>query len=42
LLVWESWREPLRGPAGGRGLGNYRVLAALILAVFITLYFLFR
>ena len=42
LLVWENWREPLRGEAGGRGLGNYRVLAVLILAVFITLYFIFR
>jgi len=42
LLVWESWREPLRGTAGGRGLANYRVLAALILVVFIGLYVLFR
>ncbi len=42
LLVWESWREPLRGEAGGRGLGNYRVLAVLILAGFIALYFIFR
>jgi solute:Na+ symporter, SSS family len=42
LLVWENWREPLRGKAGGRGLGNYRVLAVLILAVFIALYFTFR
>jgi solute:Na+ symporter, SSS family len=42
LLIWKNWREPLRGNAGGRGLGNYRVLAAVILAVFITLYFIFR
>ena len=28
LLVWEDWREPLRGPAGGRGLGNYRLAAS--------------
>ena len=42
LLVWENWREPLRGEAGGRGLGNYRVLSVLILAVFIALYFIFR
>lgn len=42
LLVWENWREPLRGEAGGLGLGNYRVLAVLILAVFIALYFIFR
>jgi SSS family solute:Na+ symporter len=42
LLVWENWREPLRGNAGGRGLANYRVLTVLILAVFVTLYFIFR
>ncbi len=42
LLVWENWREPLRGEAGGRGLGNYRVLTVLILAVFVTLYIIFR
>jgi len=42
LLVWENWREPLRGEAGGRGFGNYRVLTVLILAVFVTLYFIFR
>ena len=42
LLVWENWREPLRGESGGRGLGNYRVLAGLILAVFIALYFIFH
>jgi SSS family solute:Na+ symporter len=41
-LVWEDWREPLRGDAGGRGLGNYRVAAALVLAAFVALYFLFR
>jgi SSS family solute:Na+ symporter len=41
LLIWESWREPLRGTAGGRGLGNYRVVAAAILAVFVILYFFF-
>jgi len=42
VLVWENWREPLRGEAGGRGFGNYRVLTVLILAVFVTLYFIFR
>jgi len=41
LLVWENWREPLRGQAGGRGLGNYRVLAVLILAAFVALYWVF-
>jgi SSS family solute:Na+ symporter len=42
LLVWENWREPLRGEAGGHGLGNYRILTVLILTVFIALYFIFR
>jgi SSS family solute:Na+ symporter len=42
LLVWENWREPLRGEAGGRGLGNYRVLTVLVLVVFTALYFIFR
>jgi solute:Na+ symporter, SSS family len=42
LLVWDNWLEPLRGDAGGRGLGNYRVLAGAILAVFVVLYFVFR
>jgi solute:Na+ symporter, SSS family len=42
LLVWDNWLEPLRGNAGGRGLGNYRVLAGAILAVFVVLYFVFR
>jgi SSS family solute:Na+ symporter len=41
-LVWENWREPLRGEAGGRGLGNYRLLAGLVLVVFAVLYFIFR
>jgi len=42
LLIWENWREPLRGEAGGRGLGDYRVIAALVLIVFVILYFIFR
>lgn len=41
-LVWEDWREPLRGDAGGRGLGNYRVLTVTVLAVFACLYVIFR
>jgi SSS family solute:Na+ symporter len=41
-LVWEDWREPLRGEAGGRGLGNYRVLTVVVLVVFAVLYVLFR
>jgi SSS family solute:Na+ symporter len=37
-LVWRSWREPLTGEAGGRGLGDYRVLSVIVIAVFIVLY----
>jgi solute:Na+ symporter, SSS family len=42
LLVWNSWREPLGSSAGGRGLTDYRVVSAIILLVFIGLYFVFR
>ena len=42
LLIWENWREPLRSSAGGRGLADYRVVSAIILLVFIGLYFVFR
>jgi solute:Na+ symporter, SSS family len=41
-LVWEDWREPLRGEAGGRGLGNYRVVTVAILIAFVGLYLAFR
>ena len=41
-LVWEDWREPLRGEAHGHGLGNYRVLAAVVLLTFVVLYAVFR
>jgi SSS family solute:Na+ symporter len=41
-LVWEDWREPLRGEAHGRGLGNYRILAVVVLATFVVLYVIFR
>jgi SSS family solute:Na+ symporter len=42
LLVWQSWREPLRSGAGGRGLTDYRVVSAVILLTFVGLYFAFR
>jgi len=42
LLIWEDWREPLRGQAGGRGLGNYRVLTLVVLVTFFVLYLIFR
>ncbi|MCY2994159.1 MAG: sodium/solute symporter [Planctomycetota bacterium] len=41
-LVWEDWREPLRGEAHGHGLGNYRILSAVVLATFVVLYIIFR
>jgi solute:Na+ symporter, SSS family len=41
LLIWEDWREPLRGEAGGKGLGNYRWSAVAVLGVFVVLYFIF-
>lgn len=41
-LVWEDWREPLRGEARGHGLGNYRILSAVVLATFVVLYIMFR
>jgi SSS family solute:Na+ symporter len=41
-LVWEDWREPLRGQAHGHGLGNYRILSAVVVATFVVLYIIFR
>jgi SSS family solute:Na+ symporter len=41
-LIWEDWREPLRGEAHGRGLGNYRLAAAAVLLTFVVLYIAFR
>jgi len=41
-LVWEDWREPLRGEANGRGLGNYRVVTVTVLVAFVGLYLAFR
>jgi SSS family solute:Na+ symporter len=37
-LVWEDWREPLGSGQRLRGLGDHRVLAALVFAVFVALY----
>jgi SSS family solute:Na+ symporter len=42
LLVWENWREPLRGEPDGHGLGNYRVLTVCLFTAFVALYFVFR
>ena len=41
-LVWEDWREPLRGEAHGYGMGNYRILTVMVLITFIVLYAIFR
>jgi len=41
-LIWEDWREPLRGEANGHGLGNYRFAAAAVSATFVILYIIFR
>jgi SSS family solute:Na+ symporter len=41
-LIWEDWREPLRGEAHGHGLANYRLAAAAVLATFVVLYLVFR
>jgi solute:Na+ symporter, SSS family len=41
-LVWGDWREPLRGEAHGHALGNYRILAGVVLTTFIALYVIFR
>jgi solute:Na+ symporter, SSS family len=41
-LVWQNWREPLRGETNGRGLANYRLASVAILVVFVTLYLIFH
>lgn len=40
-LVWEDWREPLRGDPHGHWLGNYRIMAGVVLVVFLVLYYIF-
>jgi len=41
-LVWQNWREPLRGVPGSRGLGDFRVLSGIVVLIFIVLYVVFR
>ncbi len=41
-LIWEDWREPLRGDPHGRGLANYRFAALAVLVTFVALYLVFR
>jgi SSS family solute:Na+ symporter len=40
-LVWENWSEPLRAKCGS-GLSDYRVMSAIIFAIFVALYLVFR
>ncbi len=40
-LVWENWAEPLRVQCG-RGLSDYRVMSAIVFAIFVVLYLIFR
>jgi SSS family solute:Na+ symporter len=40
-LVWENWREPLRGKCGS-GFSDYRVMSAVMLVIFLVLYLIFR
>lgn len=42
IPVWEYTREPLYGQAGGRGHGNCRILAVVVLVDFTDLYMAFR
>ena len=42
ILVWENWKEPLKGEAKGFALGNYKVLSAIVFITFIVLYYIFR
>jgi solute:Na+ symporter, SSS family len=42
MLVWQDWREPLRGAPHGHGLGDYRILSGVVLACFVVLYVVFR
>ena len=42
LLVWEDWREPLRGQVSGHGMGNYRLITVLLLITFVGLYIAVR
>jgi SSS family solute:Na+ symporter len=41
LLVWESWKEPLKSKTG-RWFADYRVLSGVVLLTFVVLYIIFR
>ncbi len=40
-LIWEDWTEPLRVRCGS-GLGDYRIMSALVAGTFVILYLIFR
>lgn len=40
-LIWEHWTEPLRVQCG-RGLSDYRLIAAVVVVTFVVLYWIFR
>ena len=40
-LVWDDWRQPLRSRCGS-GLSDYRIVAAVVFAIFVLLYLIFR
>jgi SSS family solute:Na+ symporter len=40
-LVWNNWSEPLRIKCGS-GLADYRIISAIVFAIFVSLYILFR
>ncbi len=40
-LIWENWTAPLRVKCGS-GWSDYRFMSALVLIIFVTLYFIFR
>jgi SSS family solute:Na+ symporter len=39
-LVWQSWREPLQD-RGWPGLGNYKVLSAVLILIMVALFWFF-
>lgn len=40
-LYWRSFREPLKA-VGWKGIGNYKLLSAILFVVMLTLFYLFR
>jgi SSS family solute:Na+ symporter len=42
LLVWESWKEPLKSTVHTSLLANFKFLSAAVFVCFVVLYYLFR